>query len=670
MSTTSVGTPVQDTSVYRAMSPAIATSMVDNSGWTRANAKPTMIYSAYYDAVKQQIRYMWGSMGASASLELAVGSAANNYITSATHGLSVGNEVSFEYTNANAPYGSSNLVTPYWVVAVPSTTTFSVAQILPETLIIPGLYYIIVGPGGTPDFTTIGSSSNSQSTLFKATATGTGTGRVIMVSPISTVSTALTNGAIYIITSVGGANFTNVGASANTVGTIFRSTGTTAGGAGAVQALITSTPSIIQSQNIASGTYYDVATVGTTDYTTVGGANTVGTIFLATGSLVPAVGTGMAYAVAAGTTNATAMTAGTMYAIASVGSTIFSTYGAPTGYGAGTIFIATGVGTGNGTVRAVTTSSMSNATYVSVIGGQFVDVRGGIDNNNGTTPADIFPLNYTTIASSSTSAQQGKYVSLDVINHAVAATASNPAGDVVVMAWYDQANNCLWYTYCDDPASLNSPEWQAHATQIDTSAGQYAKIKVDAGQHIHIAYYSNSGADLKYTYIPTYASAGSRSTMIVDSYEIVGTDINLDVGNNGSNYVPYISYYFPSATKTKIAYPVVFSGAIAQPGVDSNGMDTQNWETSVVPTKHTPNDDHTMIGLYKNTGGVIQSFPTLQSFGVTGTTLSSFPYLAGYNVGGVTDYNQPTLVGGNATLNPVAAYTVQDDNTLEMAQKD
>ena len=54
------------------MSPAIATSMVDNGAWSRTNSKPTMIYSAYYDAVKQQIRYMWGSMGASASLELAV----------------------------------------------------------------------------------------------------------------------------------------------------------------------------------------------------------------------------------------------------------------------------------------------------------------------------------------------------------------------------------------------------------------------------------------------------------------------------------------------------------------------------------------------------------------------------------------------------------------------
>ena len=243
-----------------------------------------MLYLAFYDAVKQQVRYMWGSMGASSSLELAVTSAANNYITSATHGLSVGNEVSFEYTNANAPYGSSNLVTPYWVVAVPSTTTFSVAQILPETLIIPGLYYIIVGPGGTPDFTTIGSSSNSQSTLFIATATGTGTGRVIMVSPISTVSTALTNGAIYIITSVGGANFTNVGASANTVGTIFRATGTTAGGAGAVQALITSTPSIIQSQNIANGSYYDVAAAGSTSFTAIGAGPTPRDVFTATGA--------------------------------------------------------------------------------------------------------------------------------------------------------------------------------------------------------------------------------------------------------------------------------------------------------------------------------------------------------------------------------------------------
>ena len=90
----------------------------------------------------------------------------------------------------------------------------------------------------------------------------------------------------------------------------------------------------------------------------------------------------MAYALALGTTNATAMTAGTIYAIASIGSTTFTNYGAASN-AVGTVFMANGAGTGSGNVRAVTTSSMSTATYVSVIGGQFVDVRGGIDNNNG-----------------------------------------------------------------------------------------------------------------------------------------------------------------------------------------------------------------------------------------------------------------------------------------------
>ena len=250
-------------------------------------------------------------------------------------------------------------------------------------------------------------------------------------------------------------------------------------------------------------------------------------------------------------------------------------------------------------------------------------------------------------------------MSLDVVSGAVTKAPGNPAGDVVVMTWYDQANNCLWYSYNTDPCSTGSGQWQANALRIDSGAGQYNRIKVDAAGHVHIAYYSNSGGDLKYAYLSSY-NAGSATTIVVDSYEIVGTDINLDVAYNGTNYIPYVSYYIPSATKTKVAYPVTFSGGVAQAGVDSNDLYTGNWEISVVPTKHTPKDDTTMVGVNKTIGGVLQN-----SVGVGDTALGSFPYRTAATIGAASDNNQPTLVGGNGTMNPVTAFTVQDDKPAD-----
>ena len=81
-------------------------------------------------------------------------------------------------------------------------------------------------------------------------------------------------------------------------------------------------------------------------------------------------------------------------------------------------------------------------------------------------------------------------------------------------------------------------------------------------------------------------------TCIVDSYGIVGTELNIDVAlNSNKKPIPYISYY--TASKPKIARwadtvdltaDTLGAGAVED-------VFTGNWEVSYIPTStqnHTP----------------------------------------------------------------------------------
>jgi hypothetical protein len=111
--------------------------------------------------------------------------------------------------------------------------------------------------------------------------------------------------------------------------------------------------------------YYTILSIGTTDYTLIGAsANTVGTLFQATGV---GVGTGTAQLIT--TAAATAIVAGNVYEVIAIGTTNFTTIGGANTVG--TFFTATAVGTGTGLVRLVTqplsTQTPSGTTAAGVI---------------------------------------------------------------------------------------------------------------------------------------------------------------------------------------------------------------------------------------------------------------------------------------------------------------
>lgn len=98
---------------------------------------------------------------------------------------------------------------------------------------------------GTTDFTQLGATANEVGTVFGATGAGTGTGTVSIYNTIVS-SKYLIYGQRYRIHAVGTTDFTSIGALSNTIGEIFTATGTYNGTGTAMQYTDTSNPELIQ----------------------------------------------------------------------------------------------------------------------------------------------------------------------------------------------------------------------------------------------------------------------------------------------------------------------------------------------------------------------------------------------------------------------------------------
>lgn len=183
----------------------------------------------------------------------------------------------------------SNLIIgcPYQIVAYSNST-------LPATALTVGTLYKIASVGDT-DFTLIGASANTVGTVFTATGVGTGTGTVTYNKILP--ATTITVGKLYQINTKGSSDFTTVGSANNTVGTIFTATGIPTGEGTVIE--ITDFTKVgatkVNAGSFVAGTKYIIFDLGNTSFTSIGaGSNTVGTIFTATG---PGTGTGNAITV-------------------------------------------------------------------------------------------------------------------------------------------------------------------------------------------------------------------------------------------------------------------------------------------------------------------------------------------------------------------------------------
>ncbi|MBO4532219.1 MAG: hypothetical protein J5726_00775 [Treponema sp.] len=279
----------------------------------------------------------------------------------------------------------------------------------------------------------------------------------------------------------------------------------------------------------------------------------------------------------------------------------------------------------------------------------------------------------------------GKYVSIAAIEDGA------NSDDVVVVVWWDAENNQMLYSYNEAPKSISVGTYSQSATGWSAPVpvfgegngiGEYCKVVVDKNNGVHIAAYDGLGGDLWYAYMADYSSPEDANTCVVDSYGIIGTEINIDVALDTNNKpIPYISYYAGSCGKPKTAHwagtKSLDASDITETLMESTNEEafTGAWEVSVIPTSSKVSVDHINIGVWKDNSGVITYStkdglqPSGSNIGITELSYKESFYRMvsnsksyGYKTGG--------QVYGNGSKNPILGYAVTKGSTgyIETAQ--
>lgn len=249
----------------------------------------------------------------------------------------------------------------------------------------------------------------------------------------------------------------------------------------------------------------------------------------------------------------------------------------------------------------------------------------------------------------------GNEASADV---AVAALSNIGDEGTAVVAYYTGKELKIKYATFANISSNNAYTATWTEKSVSTKGGKNVAMVADAEGGLHFAYSSNSGADLYYTYMESVNDT-TPTTMLVDSYDNVGSYCTIDVGrtsSTSSQWIPYITYKRDaSEVALKMAYPVA-NVSTEKPGASSAGFFTGNWDICTIPSSNNSTNDLVNVGLCKDWGnGVIQDFPT---------GADDFSY----NPGGTYAICNSSVVYGNGTKNPVVGYAVEN-GYIELAQK-
>ena len=248
----------------------------------------------------------------------------------------------------------------------------------------------------------------------------------------------------------------------------------------------------------------------------------------------------------------------------------------------------------------------------------------------------------------------GNEASADV---AVAALSNDDDEGTAVVAYYTGKELKIQYAPFASISSNNAYNATWTTQTVSSKGGKNVAMVADAAGGLHFAYSSNSGADLYYTYMESVNDT-TPTTMLVDSYDNVGSYCTIDVGrtSESSQWIPYITYKRDaSEVALKMAYPVV-NVSTEKPGASSAGFFTGNWDICTIPSANNSTNDLVNVGLCKTwSNGVIQNFPT---------GADDFSY----NPGGTYAICNSSVIYGNGTPNPVVGYAVEQ-GYIEVAQK-
>ena len=293
---------------------------------------------------------------------------------------------------------------------------------------------------------------------------------------------------------------------------------------------------------------------------------------------------------------------------------------------------------------------------------------------NNSTSGGSFPASRgTTTVSAINGRGAGQYVDI--------AIAKNGSIDVACVVWYDAYDNCLKYTYYQNPISnwsnlkgdRTASGWSTPVT-IFEEGGEYCHIEVDKNNHIHIAAYAGNG-DVKYAYLNSYDSDSAynetSNSCTVDASGAVGEHLTLDVAiDEKGNSIPYIGYFTAAIKAPKYAYLVDTTHTNKVPaGVDDNEQFTGAWEVTVVPTPSrltTNREDKINIGVFKKDG--VLNWSTTD-----GAKPSSSNIGTSYSKSKTGDYSsseEESKCYGNGSKNAVFAYQISGStgSCIETAQ--
>ena len=213
-----------------------------------------------------------------------------------------------------------------------------------------------------------------------------------------------------------------------------------------------------------------------------------------------------------------------------------------------------------------------------------------MSESNDPTKTDSSASGYHIVAKSDSTFKGGPYAAVGIV------PKLDSDGFIGVVAWYDASAKRVCYSWNANPDSaVVEGDWQTNAKYLDGAyTGWYVDLNVDESGGIHIAYYNSAKGDLKYVYLSSY-NATPSTPVTVDSYLSVGTDITVNVRNEGTEnnpkYVPYIYYYNASSNKTCNSIKVAWRNDMTtlRDGAISDKF-TGAWESMTIPTENIPVD--------------------------------------------------------------------------------
>ena len=254
-----------------------------------------------------------------------------------------------------------------------------------------------------------------------------------------------------------------------------------------------------------------------------------------------------------------------------------------------------------------------------ILGGKFVN---GDDNSHVSFDTNNRPQDFSVIASSSSTAKAGTYLSMDIIK------GSSVDDDVIVVTWQDTLSEKWYYAFKKKPCTDNDlgitrPDGEvvtdgywSDPILLASNAGEDCHISVDPRGGVHLAAYEGSEANLLYVYFANYTDT-TPQIVTVDSYAFTGEHLTIDTAfsTDGAYVVPIIGYYMGSAKKPKIARLDGIISASNGTGTIPSGVDEYEavngkWEMAIVPTESKYADNyaysHVNVGVWKDSDGKIK----------------------------------------------------------------